>query len=221
MPAVLHTFATRSACLEALADELVTRLQRAVAGQGRASLLLPGGSSPAPLLPLLAAAELDWSRVMASPSDERWVPVGDEQSNLRLLRAGVPGAQWLDPRQGATPEQAAQCWGEQLQSWLPITAVLLGMGEDGHFASLFPGMPGLEAALNVAAEPAALPAQAPSQPRLRLTPNLALLRRSDWLGLLVFGGAKRVLLEQAQQGQGDWPVRKLLESGVVQVYWAE
>ena len=221
MPAVLHTFATRSACLQALADELVTHLQRAVAGQGRASLLLPGGSSPAPLLPLLSAAELDWSRVMASPSDERWVPAEDERSNLRLLRAGVPGAQWLDPRQGSTPEQAARHWGGQLQSWLPLTAVLLGMGEDGHFASLFPGMPGLEAALDRAAEPAALPAQAPSEPRLRLTPNLALLRRSDWLGLLVFGGAKRALLEQAQQGQGDWPVRKLLESGVVQVYWAE
>jgi len=76
-------------------------------------------------------------------------------------------------------------------------------------------------ALNVAAEPAALPAQAPSEPRLRLTPNLALLGRSDWLGLLLFGSAKRALLEQAQQGQGDWPVRKLLESGAVQVYWAE
>lgn len=222
MPAVLHTFATRNACLEALADELVTRLRRAIAGQGRASLLLPGGSSPAPLLPLLAAAELDWSRVMASPSDERWVAAGDEQSNLRLLRAGVPGAQWLDPRQGSTPEQAAQRWGEQLQSWLPMTAVLLGMGEDGHFASLFPGMPGLEAALDRAAEPAALPAQAPSEPRLRLTPNLALLRRSDWLGLLLFGSAKRSLLEQAQQGLGDWPVRQLLEQSVpVQVYWAE
>lgn len=222
MPIVLHTFATRSACLQALADDLVSHLQRAVAGQGRASLLLPGGSSPAPLLPLLAAAGLDWSRVLASPSDERWVPAEGEQSNLRLLRAGVPDAQWLDPRQGPTPEQAAQRWGEQLQAWLPLTAVLLGMGEDGHFASLFPGMPGLEAALDEAAEPAALPALAPSEPRLRLTPNLALLRRTDWLGLLLFGSAKRALLEQAQRGLGNWPVCQLLESsGPVQVYWAE
>lgn len=211
------SFGSREACLRALAEDLVEQLQT----REQPSLLLPGGSSPQALLPLLAAQPLDWSRVRASPSDERWVPAEDAASNLRLLSAGLPEAQWLDPRQGSTPEHAAQRWGEQLQSWLPLTAVLLGMGEDGHFASLFPGMPGLAEALDGAAEPAALPARAPSEPRLRLTPNLALLRRSDWLGLLVFGSAKRALLEQAQQGLGDWPVRQLLESGVVQVYWAE
>ncbi|MBB6341922.1 6-phosphogluconolactonase [Pseudomonas fluvialis] len=211
------SFDSREACLQALAEDLAEQLQ----AREQPSLLLPGGSSPQALLPLLAAMPLDWSRVRASPSDERWVPAGDAASNLRLLSAGLPEAQWLDPRQGSTPEQAARHWGGQLQSWLPLTAVLLGMGEDGHFASLFPGTPGLAEALDGAAEPAALPAQAPSEPRLRLTPNLALLLRSDWLGLLVFGSAKRALLEQAQKGQGDWPVRQLLESGVVQVYWAE
>lgn len=211
------SFGSREACLQALAEDLAAQLHT----REQPSLLLPGGSSPQALLPLLAAQPLDWSGVRASPSDERWVPAGDAASNLRLLSAGLPEAQWLDPRQGSTPEQAARHWGGQLQSWLPLTAVLLGMGEDGHFASLFPGTPGLAEALDGAAEPAALPAQAPSEPRLRLTPNLALLLRSDWLGLLVFGSAKRALLEQAQKGQGDWPVRQLLESGVVQVYWAE
>ncbi len=212
------SFGSREACLRALAEDLVEQLQT----REQPSLLLPGGSSPQALLPLLAAQPLDWSRVRASPSDERWVPAEDAASNLRLLSAGLSEAQWLDPRQGSTPEHAAQRWGEQLQSWLPLTAVLLGMGEDGHFASLFPDMPGLAAALDAGAEPTALPAQAPSEPRLRLTPNLALLRRSDWLGLLVFGSAKRALLEQAQQGLGDWPVRQLLEQSVpVQVYWAE
>ena len=211
------SFDSREACLQALAEDLAEQLQT----REQPSLLLPGGSSPQALLPLLAAMPLDWSRVRASPSDERWVPAEDAASNLRLLSAGLPEAQWLDPRQGSTPEHAAQRWGEQLQSWLPLTAVLLGMGEDGHFASLFPDMPGLAAALDDGAEPAALPALAPSEPRLRLTPNLALLLRTNWLGLLVFGSAKRALLEQAQRGQGNWPVRQLLESGVVQVYWAE
>ena len=84
-----------------------------------------------------------------------------------------------------------QAWAEQLRQWQPFSAVLLGMGEDGHIASLFPGMPGLAAALDPNAEPAALPAQAPEEPRERLSLNLAMLQRGRWLGLLAFGERKR------------------------------
>ena len=215
----------RDTCAAELAQVLAGRLRADLQDGGRGRLLLAGGQSPVPLLGRLAGEALDWSRVDLSPTDERWVAADDAASNLQLLHAALPQAQLLDPRQGATPEEAAQAWGERLAGWLPLTAVLLGMGEDGHIASLFPGMPGIEAALAEDASPAALVGEAPVAPRLRLSANLALLQRSGWLGLLVFGSAKRTLLEAVLADRPDTrqlPVHALVQQAGsrLQVHWA-
>lgn len=224
-PAIIHAFSERRDCVRALSAELAAQLHAALSAKPRARMLLPGGSSPQLLLPILAEAALDWSRVDLSATDERWVPATDLASNLRLLRQGLPAATCLDPRQGTTPELAAQAWGARLGAWLPLDVVLLGMGEDGHFASLFPGMPGLAAALDPAQEPAALLAQAPSEPRVRLSTNLPLLAASQWLGLLVFGAAKRQMLEAVladTPASRVWPVHRLIwrTAQPVQIYSA-
>jgi 6-phosphogluconolactonase len=224
-PLIFHTFSDRQACVQALSSELAAQLQVALQVKPRARLLLPGGSGPQLLLPELASAALDWSRVDLSATDERWVPASDSASNWRLLQQGLPQAACLDPRQGATPALAAQAWGAQLSTWLPLDAVLLGMGEDGHFASLFARMPGLPAALDSCAEPACLLAQAPSEPRLRLSTNLALLTATRWLGLLVFGAAKRELLDAVladTPASRTLPVHALIwqTEHPVQVYYA-
>jgi 6-phosphogluconolactonase len=167
----------------------------------------------------------DWSHVDCSLTDERWVAVDDPSSNLRLLRAALPGARCLDPRQDDTPLLAARGWQEKLAGWRPFDAVLLGMGEDGHFASLFPGMEGLNEALDPAAEPAALPGMAPGEPRQRLSLNLAMLLQARWLGLLVFGERKRRLIEavlaDAEQSRA-FPVHALLHNHLrpIRIYWA-
>ncbi len=224
-PVIMHTFENRQACVQALAAVLVGQLQAALQARPRARLLLPGGSGPQLLLPVLASAALDWSRVDLSATDERWVPAEADASNWRLLRQGLPQACCLDPRQGATPELAVQGWQAQLRAWLPLDAVLLGMGEDGHFASLFSQMPGLPAALDLGAEPACLLVQAPSEPRVRLSTNLALLAASQWLGVLVFGAAKRELLDAVladTPASRALPVHALLWGAEqpVQVYYA-
>jgi len=225
LAATLHLHPDRTRCAEALAAELGARLRHALSHAGRACLLLPGGQSPQQLLCCLAGELPDWTHIEVSPSDERWVAVDAPQSNLRLLREALPQAALLEPRQAATPEMAARLWGERLNERLPLAAVLLGMGEDGHFASLFPGMPGLEVALDAQAAPAALVGQAPVEPQTRLTPNLALLLASDWLGLLVFGAAKRTLLEavlaDAPAVRG-LPVAALLRAAGprLQIHWA-
>lgn len=221
-PIVFHEFADRQGCARQLASELAVRLNQTLAQQARAALLLPGGSSPQVLLPPLAAQALEWSRIDLAPSDERWVPADDPRSNYRLLHQALPLANCLDPRQGATPQQAARHWQAHLAAGLPFAAVLLGMGEDGHFASLFPDLPGLAAALDPQAVPAVLPTVAPVEPCQRLSPNLALLCATGWLGLLAFGAGKRVLLEAAMAGTSGLPVQALLHNGrvPVQVYWA-
>ncbi|HYQ38480.1 MAG TPA: 6-phosphogluconolactonase [Pseudomonas sp.] len=222
---VCHLHPDRDSCVATLAEVVAERLRLALQEGERARLLLPGGQSPVPLLHRLAVQALDWSRVELSPSDERWVAADDPASNLRLLRSALPQGQWLDPRQGENPEAAARRWGERLVEWLPLTAVLLGMGEDGHIASLFPGMPDLAAALAADAAPMALVGAAPVEPRQRLSPNLALLRQSDWLGLLVFGSTKRELLEAVLADRPETrhlPVHALVQQAGsrLQIHWA-
>ncbi len=215
---ILHAFVDRASCCQRLAADLGAALGQRLRQQERAALLLPGGNSPQLLLPLLAAQSLEWPRIDVSPSDERWVASDAAESNYRQLREGLLLANCLDPRQDASVQLAAKRWQAQLQAWLPFAAVLLGMGEDGHFASLFPGMPGLIEALDEASAPAVLPALAPSEPRQRLSPNLAMLCRTQWLGLLIFGADKRHLLESC----AGLPVHTLLHNRQlpVQVYWA-
>ncbi len=218
---MLRAFASRQACVEALAAELSACLASSHVPR---TLLLPGGSTPEPLLRALAAQAVDWPALLVSPSDERWVAADAAASNLRLLHAALPQARLLDPRQGATPEVAAQAWGTQLAARLPLSAVLLGMGDDGHVASLFPGMPGITAALDPALPPMALCGLAAQEPRQRLTPNLSMLLASRWLGLLVFGEAKRALLEQVLAAPQDsaLPVAALVRAAGarLQICWA-
>lgn len=221
---LLNCHAQRDDCLKALAVDLLAQVQTTLAQQARAGLILPGGSSPQALLPLLAQ-QLDGQRIDLSPSDERWVPAQAAESNWQLLHQGLPQANCLDPRQGATLEQSASSWGEQLAQWSPFSAVLLGMGEDGHIASLFPGMPGLADALDPQALPAALPALAPQEPRQRLSLNLAMLQRGQWLGLLAFGARKRELIESVlsdQPAARELPLYAWLQRSPlpVNIYWA-
>jgi 6-phosphogluconolactonase len=220
----LHCHTQRDACLQALAADLLVQINTTLTQQARAGLILPGGSSPQALLPLLMQ-QLDSQRIDLSPSDERWVSAQAAESNWQLLHQGLPQANCLDPRQGTTRVQAAQGWGEQLLQWQPFSAVLLGMGEDGHIASLFPGMPGLAAALDPYAVPAALPAEAPQEPRERLSLNLAMLQRGQWLGLLAFGERKRELIDAVladQPSARELPLYAWLQRSPlpVNIYWA-
>lgn len=220
---LLHGHGQRDVCLQTLAADLLAQVQLTLAQHARAGLVLPGGSSPAALLPLLAP-QLD-RRIDLSPSDERWVPAQAGESNWQLLSQGLAQTNCLDPRQGSTLAQAALRWGEQLAQWPPFSAVLLGMGEDGHIASLFPGMPGLRAALDPHAAPAALVAQAPQPPRERLSLNLAMLQRGQWLGLLAFGERKRELIEAVLSDQPwvrELPLYAWLRCSPlpVNIYWA-
>lgn len=221
---MLQGYNPRESCSQTLAADLVAQLQGTLAQQSRASLVLPGGSSPRALLPLLAQ-QLDTRRIDLSPSDERWVPTQAAESNWWLLSQGLPHANCLDPRQGSNREQAATAWAEQLKHWPAFSAVLLGMGEDGHIASLFPGMPGLAAALDPDAEPAALAAQASHAPCERLSLNLSMLQRGQWLGLLAFGERKRELIDAVladEPSVRELPLYAWLRRSPlpVNIYWA-
>ena len=142
----------------------------------QASLVVSGGSTPGPCFDQLSLAQLDWSRVTVLPSDERYVPGSHSDSNERLIRSrllhGRAGQGCLLPfyRDGVKAAQASALINADLQELgLPFSAVLLGMGEDGHFASLFPDFTGLESALDPKNKTLCIMVQTSDSPHLRIS----------------------------------------------------
>jgi 6-phosphogluconolactonase len=134
-----------------LSDAITKRLQAAIDSGTGASLVVSGGSTPAPVFACLSEADIDWSQVKVTLADERWVPPGDPDSNESLVQNTLlvkkaSTARFISLfRDGITPELAVTEVALDLQKMAsPFTAVILGMGNDGHTASLFPDAPGAQ-----------------------------------------------------------------------------
>lgn len=220
--------AEASAAAAALLAELV-RMGLSSSPHAQASLVVSGGSTPGPCFDLLSRESMDWSRVTVTPSDERWVPADHPDSNerlirTRLLRNRAAGGKVLPLyRAGAEAAQAPPLVQAGLADTAqPFSAVLLGMGEDGHFASLFPDFEHLPAALDPATPEPCIVVQTASSPHLRISLTLSALLNSEHIVLLIFGWKKRGVFEAAQGGGSAYPVEALLRhSGKpVTVIWA-
>lgn len=225
-----NAFPDRGACAQALADELAARLRQGIADNGQATLVLSGGSSPIDLFERLALIELDWSRVTVLPSDERWVATDQPESNEAALREhllyGPGNAARLFGlyRDKATPDDAtSQLDAELRQLPRPFDAVVLGMGEDGHTASLFPDAANIEACMTSQAECVVPEREGDGPARISLSLNRLLATRS--LYLLFFGDAKRGVYDAAcEAGPAiEYPVRGVLHQQhvPVAVYWSD
>lgn len=219
----------------ALADEIAQRLTRAVGERGVASLVVSGGGTPRPVFKALSGRPLAWDRVVVTLADERWVDPRAAESNERLVRrtllTGHAAAARFVPLKTdhLMPETGeAACNAALGDIARPFDVVLLGMGDDGHTASLFPGAAELTAALDpatarsaCAVRPARYPAAAP-YPRMSLT--LAALLDSAWIVLLIAGAGKKTVYDQALAGEDTdhMPVRAVLHQTRVpiDVYWA-
>lgn len=227
----LRRFADPAALTEALAADIVESLQRALqAGRG-ASLAVSGGRSPVALFERLSRVELDWRRVGITLTDERWVETASSDSNEHLLRAHLLRNAAASARFIGLKTAAAQPDAAAASSWLgiaqlprPFDYVLLGMGDDGHTASLFPHSPGLDVALDPRQPPACVGMVAPLPPRSRISLNLSALLDARHIGLLILGGGKWASYQRAAlEGPVDqMPVRALLRQQRVplSVYWA-
>ncbi|WP_112873678.1 6-phosphogluconolactonase [Paracoccus endophyticus] len=191
----------REALTLAVAHDIVTCLGMALRVQDRATLSLPGGSTPVPVFKALSAAPLDWDRVTIIPGDERWVPSDHPRSNARLIRRhlldeGVPATlvDLYDP--ALDPEAGAAAASALVAGVLPLSVVLLGMGEDMHTASLFPGAQGLAAALAPDAPPV-LPIRSETADEPRVTLTLPVLKGATEAFLMIAGPEKRAALDRA------------------------
>lgn len=215
----------REALTLAVAQDITDALGMALNTCEQAVLCLPGGSTPVPVFKALSAARLDWGRVLVVPGDERWVPGDHPRSNARLIRRnlideGAVAARLVDLYDEALdPEAGAAAAAERIAPLLPLSVLLLGMGEDGHTASLFPGAEGLSAALDPAA-PAVLPVRADAAGEPRVTLTLPALASAPEAFLMITGPDKRAALERvATLTPEEAPIRAFWKDLVV--HWAE
>lgn len=221
-----HVHADARAQAEALALQVAAALRGAVKERGRALLVVSGGRSPVAFFESLARQSLPWAQVQVSLADERWVPPEHADSNEALVRRHLlqgPATQAMLLglyRPAATPEQAAALAEQALAGWPAIDVLVLGMGDDGHTASLFAGSSNLPAALDPACTQRVLAQQAPSAPHQRLSLTLPVLRAAQLPLLAIQGAAKLATLQRALQPgpASELPVRALLQAPL-QIHW--
>jgi len=224
-------FPTATALVDTLAADLVVQLRDSLADHAAASLVVPGGRTPTPLFQRLARADLPWHRITIALGDERWVEPTEAASNERLVRsellqARAAAARFVGLKNAAASPAAGATASFQGLAGVPrpFSSVVLGMGEDGHFASLFPGAEGLAAALDPTAPPACVAMTAPTAPAERMSLNLAALLEARRIVLLLTGATKWRVYERAREAGStlELPVRALLtqRSVPVTVYFA-
>lgn len=227
----IFEFAGADQASVAMAAQIIPALQSGIELRGAASLLVPGGRTPLPLFEALRNAPLEWDKVRVSLTDERWVDESHVASNAALVRrellqSAASAASFLPLFDGQSTAGVAteSVWRSLGQLPRPLDVAVLGMGEDGHFASLFPGNDNLESALSLAASPACVAMRAPVEPGDRISLNLAALLQVRRLFLLVTGSHKKAVLKAAatEVHHGRLPVAALLQQNrcTVEVYWA-
>jgi 6-phosphogluconolactonase len=229
--ATVRRYADMKTLSRELVAEISSSLAAAIGARGLASLVVSGGRSPVKLFESLRTQPLDWSRVCIALADERWVDVKDPESNERLVRDVLmkdraASARFLGLKNGApTPDLGAvSAWETFARVPRPFDTVILGMGEDGHTASLFPGSPNLPSALNPEAAAGCVGMRSPEAPQPRLSLNLTALLDSRRIVVLISGESKwRTYAAACAPGaERDMPIRAVLRQSrtPVDVMWS-
>ncbi len=227
----LHKFPDRNALVTALAGEVTSMLARGIEQNGRASLAVSGGSTPVELFEHLSGMDIPWKDVVIFLVDERWVEPDDPDSNERLVRdhllkGRAQAAQFIGmkTRAATAGEGEAECEERLKDVPLPFDCLILGMGGDGHTASLFPGAKKLPAATDMNSGRQCMALAPLAAPHERMSLTLPVILSAKNLFLHIVGSEKMQVLEKALADgpPEEMPIRFVLRNKEkpVNVYWA-
>ena len=217
-------YSDREVLVSQVTQTLASDLSSSIEEKRNVFFSVPGGSTPGPIFDKLCEFDLDWKRVSIILNDERWVPENSERSNTKLLRErllikNASDATYISMFCDAlTPELGIPKLQQQIESKLPISVLLFGMGEDMHTASLFPGGDNLDKALSIEA-PTLLPMRADGASEARVTLTAPVLNSSRIKHLVIFGKEKRSAFEKAMSLPSKLaPISAILPGA--SVHWA-
>jgi len=228
----LNDFAQRADLDNVLAIKVADLLSEAITQKGSASIAVSGGSTPKGFFTALSNKDIDWQKVTITLADERWVEFDSKDSNTRLvhenlLKNKASSANFFHLRKENEFNQATinSLNIDAKNTLLPLDVVILGMGEDGHTASLFPCSEQILTALAIDNNDVLMKVVPQTAPHERITFTYAHLVKSKNIILHVCGDSKKVVLEKALAGdnQQEMPIRAFLQNPDTntQVYWAE
>jgi 6-phosphogluconolactonase len=226
----LKQFENTSALDMSLADEVSDRLRKSIQDQGQASLVLSGGRTPMGFFHQLSQQVLDWSKVTVTLADERWVNNDHNDSNEKLVKENLLineaySAKFLSLKNSAETAVAGEAELEaELSKYGQFTVVILGMGDDGHTASLFPDAEALPAGLALDSGRSCIAVTPTAAPHERISMTLPRLLNTERLIVHISGQNKQKVLEQANAGNNveELPIRAILQQTQVPatVFWA-
>lgn len=220
----LNQFTDTTALNQDFAQRLVTILQQAISERGAAYLVVSGGKTPQALFNTLSQTDLDWDKVTVLLADDRWLDDSQQDSNERLVKATLlqykaSAAQFISlyAKTASAFDGAAQVL-PRVAALPAFDAVILGMGEDGHTASLFPCSDQIRAGLAEDA-PAVLAVQPATAPYQRMSLSLPRLLNSRHIFLHLVGANKLTVLEKAMADSDVYamPIRAFLQHPVAKV----
>ena len=214
-----------------LAEKVAALLAADIQDRGKASLVVSGGRTPMGFFHLLSQQLLDWSSVTVTLADERWVDADHQDSNEKLVRENLlineaHQAQFISLKSAAENAVDAESECEQaLASAGQFTVVILGMGDDGHTASLFPGTEALALGLDMNSGRTAIAVTPTAAPHQRMSMTLPRLLNAGQVIIHISGSSKQDVLLAAQNGDNaaELPIRAILGQQVapLSVYWAK
>lgn len=210
------SFDSREALAHGLAQDVATALTRAIAAKGHAVLAVSGGTTPRLFFAALSHIAIAWDKVTITLVDERQVPESSERSNARLVR------EHLIQNRAAAARFVPLVDNPGAASLPAFDVVVLGMGNDGHTASFFPGGDTLSDAIDAATHKRLIAIAAPGAGEPRLTFTLPVLLAARLIALHIEGAEKRHVLAKAlaEGAMEDMPVRAVLRSPApVTLYW--
>ncbi|WP_371154213.1 6-phosphogluconolactonase [Jannaschia sp. 2305UL9-9] len=220
----LITYPDREMLAMSLADTLASVLKNCLMVHDHASFCVPGGSSPGETFSALSGVALDWSRVHVFLNDERWVPEGHPRSNTTLIKQTLLTDRAASAvhvplvNDAPTPEDGIPALAPAFDKELPISLLLLGMGDDMHTASLFPGADRLQEAMAPDA-PTLLAMRAEGAGEPRVTLSRRVLATAMETHVLIMGDAKRKVLDRALElDPMEAPIAAFLKTATV--HWA-
>ncbi len=227
----MHAFETRPALAEALANRVTKALEAAIELKGSATIAVSGGSTPKAFFEVLSGKPVEWGKVTITLVDERFVPADNSRSNHLLLSTHLLKGPAAEARvlplyhDAASIEEAAViATGEARSLGAPFDAVILGMGNDGHTASFFPGGDHLAEALDLSLPRRVMTMEAEGAGEPRLTFSFSALYDARFLALHIEGTEKKAVLDKALAGsdENEMPIRAVLGRSATKpdIYWA-